>query len=383
MRYLSFDIECCDGKHICEFGYVITNERFEVLEKQVITINPDKPFNLTGRKDQDDLTLFFSNDEYYNSPFFPAYYDKIKALIEAPDQIVIGHAIGNDAMFLRTACIRYKRLGLKPINFDFVDSQKIYREFANKKESISLEKAEAIFNLKKPQFLHKSDDDALLAIQLVSKICSVLEMSLPEVISLCPTACGKSHYFNIMYTGDSLPEMLVALDKNVNALSNKKKQKCIAQFVQQVQPNGEITKSKLTGTKLCLSTVYEKEHTKETIKLIQLLANHGCQYNTKVSENDFYVASTEDIENSESEEHTRYYAATHREDGHNVEVLTMDELFEILGVTEDELSAMEMPKVPKKNKNNKPHKNYYSTGKVSTTIGDILRSQRSDLAKKA
>ena len=26
MRYLAFDIECCDGKHICEFGYVITED---------------------------------------------------------------------------------------------------------------------------------------------------------------------------------------------------------------------------------------------------------------------------------------------------------------------------------------------------------------------
>lgn len=23
MKYLSFDIECCDGRHICEFGYVV------------------------------------------------------------------------------------------------------------------------------------------------------------------------------------------------------------------------------------------------------------------------------------------------------------------------------------------------------------------------
>ena len=33
MRYLAFDIECCDGKHICEFGYVITDEKFIVEEK--------------------------------------------------------------------------------------------------------------------------------------------------------------------------------------------------------------------------------------------------------------------------------------------------------------------------------------------------------------
>ena len=29
MNYLYFDIECCDGNHMCSFGYVITNENFE------------------------------------------------------------------------------------------------------------------------------------------------------------------------------------------------------------------------------------------------------------------------------------------------------------------------------------------------------------------
>lgn len=35
MRYLAFDIECCDGKHICEFGYVITDEKFNIIKKSV------------------------------------------------------------------------------------------------------------------------------------------------------------------------------------------------------------------------------------------------------------------------------------------------------------------------------------------------------------
>lgn len=33
MNYLFFDIECCDGAHICEFGYVLTNDKFEVLDR--------------------------------------------------------------------------------------------------------------------------------------------------------------------------------------------------------------------------------------------------------------------------------------------------------------------------------------------------------------
>ena len=37
MRYLSFDIECCDGRSICEFGYVITDESFNIIEKDCFT----------------------------------------------------------------------------------------------------------------------------------------------------------------------------------------------------------------------------------------------------------------------------------------------------------------------------------------------------------
>ena len=37
MKYLSFDIECCDGRHICEFGYVVVDEKFNVLERDCIT----------------------------------------------------------------------------------------------------------------------------------------------------------------------------------------------------------------------------------------------------------------------------------------------------------------------------------------------------------
>ena len=93
MRFLSFDIECCDSVHICEFGYVLSDEHFNVLDKQVLIINPQKPFTLTGRPDQEDLKLFFPEETYYAAQEFPSFYQKIKSLIEYQDQIVIGHAV--------------------------------------------------------------------------------------------------------------------------------------------------------------------------------------------------------------------------------------------------------------------------------------------------
>ena len=90
MRYLSFDIECCDGRSICEFGYVITDESFNVIEKDCFTVNPVQPFSLLRRLKQDDMKLYFSEDEYYASPEFPEFYDRIRSLLTAPDQTVIG-----------------------------------------------------------------------------------------------------------------------------------------------------------------------------------------------------------------------------------------------------------------------------------------------------
>lgn len=370
-RYLSFDIECCDGKHICEFGYVITDTQFNVLEKEVFIINPDKKFNLTGRPDQDDLTLFFSEEEYFAGELFPHYYEKIKQLLSQENQIVVGHALSNDAIFLRTACKRYK---LEPINFKFLDSQKVYAEYAHVK-SISLERAEEALKLEKPVFLHKSDDDALLTMQLLQKICQSLGVSLEELQELCPTANGKSHYFNIMYTGSSLNEMIEALEKNINALSINQKEKCIKEFASKVRTTEKVFDEKLFGCKMCFGQRFERTNIKETLVLIQLLFNHGCQYNLKISENDYYVASKEELaSDAEANHRTRYYAATKHDE---CKIITFDELYQMLSTTEEDVKNAPWPKVKKPGKSDKKQKNrsYISKGSKNVTIGELLGDQ--------
>ena len=114
MKYLFFDIECCDGIHICEFGYVITDEQFKVLDKECILINAEVPFKLEVRKDGRDLYLTHSEEEYRASPIFTAYYDKIKQLIEEKEQKIVGFSMNDDAKFLNTACKRYD---LPPIQY--------------------------------------------------------------------------------------------------------------------------------------------------------------------------------------------------------------------------------------------------------------------------
>lgn len=375
MRYLSFDIECCDGKHICEFGYVITDEHFSVVKKEVLIINPDKKFNLIGRPHQDDLILFFPEETYYAGEPFPYYYQQIKNLLEEKDQIVIGHSVANDAGFLQTACMRYK---LDPINFDFFDSQKVYSEYANEKGRISLENAGEILHLGKTAFLHKSDDDALLTLQMMQKMCESLSVSLNELRELCTTANGSSCNLNIMYTGNSLPEMIESLSKNINSLSNNKRDACLRQFAKKVEARGEIIKSKLTGCKLCVSTSFEKDNTKDVFVLIQMLADHGCQYNTKVSENDYYVATSKELETTVAEEHTRYYSALHNTET-SCRIISFKELFEMLDVTEEDVKRAPWPKIERKKVTS--HNKVYSVGEAKFTIGEQLKAKGIDLSK--
>lgn len=373
MRYISFDIECCDGKHICEFGYVLTDENFKILKKECFTINPDKPFNLVGRKKRADCILFFSEDTYYKSPQFPAFYNTIKNLLSTSDAIIFGHAIKSDVIFLREACKRYK---LPPINFQFVDSQLLYMEFSGEKSSISLEKAESILNLAPPCFHHKSDEDASLTIELVENICKKLNVTVHELITLCPIACGNSRNFNIQFSGNDLSSMLNALETNPNVLSQKAKKACIYKFSKSVQPQGQIRESCLNGKQICFSTLFEKNHAKETIKLIQILANYGCNYNMKVSENDYYVACESELTNTESGKNTRCLIALKNDGGRNIKVLSFAVFLKIIGLTIGELENIKMPTVQKRE-----IEKVYSTETISNTIGDQLRAKGIDITK--
>lgn len=375
MKYLSFDIECCDGKHICEFGYVITDENFHIIKKECFTINPEKPFKLIGRENRDDCILFFSEEVYYNSPTFPTFYDKIENLISMPRTIIVGHAMKSDAIFLRDACKRYK---LSPLNFEFIDSQVLYKEFSGIHKDISLENAETVLDLDKPQFHHKSDEDALLTIELVEKICKELNVNISELMVLCPTACGTSHNFNIQYTGNDLQSMMNALEKNPNALSQGRKQKCIQKFAEIVVPQGNIVASSLNNKSMCFSREFEKSNTADVLKLIQVLANLGCKYNTKVSEDDYYVASNEELLDPTPKENTRYFAALKNADGRNVKIISFKEFLAIIDLTTDEIKQLKMPVVPKRKTKKKKA---YSTGSNSYTIGDQLRAQGIDLTK--
>ena len=127
MKYLFFDIECAgvfkDVAKICAFGYCLVDEQFHILEKEDLLINPKGNFHLTDRKGEQGIVLPYKYEDFKTYPTFLERKEKIYALLEDEDTLVVGHAVMNDVKYLN---LETKRFSLPSFCFDFADTQFVY-----------------------------------------------------------------------------------------------------------------------------------------------------------------------------------------------------------------------------------------------------------------
>ena len=174
MKYLFFDIECANcyrniGK-ICEFGYVIMDENFQIIEKRNIFMNPEAKILTRWKIDGEFKEGLTQSIEYYNSqPPFPHFYKEIKELFQRKDYMYFAFSSSNDMNFLAGTINRYHL----PI-FDFIcyDAQKIAYAYAPEEGSMpGLEKMYhkvCIDNIELPP--HESSNDAYMTAMIVAEI---------------------------------------------------------------------------------------------------------------------------------------------------------------------------------------------------------------------
>ncbi|MCD8208003.1 MAG: hypothetical protein LUD72_08715, partial [Bacteroidales bacterium] len=296
MTYLFFDIECCDGVHICEFGYVLTDEKFNVTERDCITMNPEASFNLTGRPGRRDLILAFTEDQYFQSPTFPTYYERIKNLLTAEDRLVVGYAPLNDVFFLNNACSRYK---LDKIDYPFFDCQRLYEEYRNIRHSVSLDSAQEDLNAEeRSDGVHRSDQDSLQTMNLFVTMLKNLEMTVEDIRKLCPkcfcdsSAAASEKPQNPTYK--TFDAFFKALDEGEEDLSYNIPQ-FFSAFQNVVKPAGDGMDTKFKGKLFCLSEDFGRERAKEAFLIVQLIANGGGKFSHKAFDCDMFIASDAEI----------------------------------------------------------------------------------------
>ena len=179
MKYLFFDIECSNcfndiGK-MCEFGYVITDENFKILSAYDIPMSPgagrENRFHLRDRMKNEDVSLAYEEEYYFNQPELPKFYDRIKKLMEDKDTVCFAFSMRNDIRYLFDSCNKYRLPGL---NYICYDVQKFAASYLEVNEQPGLKKC--VDEIVGPHAIkelteHLSRDDAKMSMMIMEAIC--------------------------------------------------------------------------------------------------------------------------------------------------------------------------------------------------------------------
>lgn len=191
MNFVFFDIECASvnktSAKICVFGYVMCDEKFNIVKKEDILINPKGGFHLTDRKGSKGLVLPYQYSEFKNYPPFTKVFPFIKSLLENRDNVILGHSILNDVKYLN---LETKRFKLPSFDFQFLDSQLMYMSYSGDfKKQCGLEH---IANELGVEFTpHRAVDDAYATMKVVEALCKAEQCSFEGLVRLYGLCRGR------------------------------------------------------------------------------------------------------------------------------------------------------------------------------------------------
>ena len=358
MRYLCFDIECCDGQHICEFGYVLIDENFSVLERDCITINPEHKFKLTGREHESDITLAFPEEIYFNSPKFDYYYDRIRSLLTLKNCQIIGFSLTNDAGFLATA---YEIYNKEPVPFTYIDFQKLYQGYVKSKNRVSVERIVKELDITDVQ-LHKSDDDSWAVVRALQVISKKECLSLPETISMLKIR-------NNNYQSERAKEHNLSLLEKVYSGNERAQREFLKNFIKKVKLYGNPKDDVFFGKSVCISSVFQHECFNEFLVLIERIYFYGATYTGKASACDIFI----DYGNDDKKE-IRYSSAKQAiEDGHPILFMSLEEALTALKLNKTDLSKTDY--INQNTGCRRKGRSYIDKTSIQTTIGDIMKAK--------
>ena len=266
---------------MCSFGYVLTDEKFRILEKDDILMNPEAIFHTGawGKKNREaypGIEMAYPKEVFLKSPTFPALYEKIKALIEYKDQTVIGFSHKNDTVFLDNACKRYN---LPSIDYDFVDVQTIHKDYNNLINPFSTEKLVEELNLDVNKYVpHKSDDDAEVSMLVTKNFCEKLGLSLNKLIAQYPNCMGVHKAYNTVYLYKTRAESLIcAINRNSTSGSNLMRGSNFNKykhFLEDFIADSSVEKS-LFGKHVAVSRNYFDNHFREMLLIVEKVRDRG------------------------------------------------------------------------------------------------------------
>lgn len=279
MKLVFFDIECA-GVHktfakICVFGYVVCDEKFNILEKEDILINPKGRFELTDRNGQKGLKLPYEYEEFKKHPPFKHVYKKIKELLEDNDALVFGHAVLNDVKYLN---LETKRFRLPSFNFAFADSQLIYMTYKNDfTRQAGLEHIAQDLNVEFTP--HRAVDDAYATMRIVEAICKAKNCNASQLLEELRFSLGKIENYYIRSPQSARQKAY----KNEQKSAKEARSRARIKFHNTVFSKKFKKNAKLSGEQVIFARPIEDD-LEISIPLINKLYEVGGRYAQKVDD---------------------------------------------------------------------------------------------------
>ncbi len=345
MKFLFFDIECSEGKSMCSFGYVLTDELFNILEKEDILMNPESFFH-TGawgkkqREKEPGIELAYPVSQFNSNPKFPSRYQRIKSILETPECLVFGFSHLNDALFLNHACDRYK----KPfLNYKFFDIQNIYGELfgVSKGNQVGLDKIISAFEINVENYiLHRSDEDAAVTMLAAKAICESRNQTLVELTKECPGCAGEVHDGKCVYI-EKEKRRLAELNKPISVKSNRLtdiNRRILKQYLYFVKPRANAD-STINGKKFLMSLNFEMNNFKEVMAIVTKLADRGAKYVLQATDADYYVEYGNDVRPCVR----KIYVTEAKNKGADIKIISFEQFMKMINSTKEELSATPLP----------------------------------------
>ena len=339
MKYLFFDIECanCDNGNgkICSFGYVLTDEDFNILEYKDILIDPKAKFKLRGYGKKKYIELAYPEAAFFAAPPFNYYYQTVKTMLTAEDTHIFGYAPENDASFLRS---EFERYSLPEVDFTFHDVQRLFKTVVDTEDKnlCSLSHACEILQIDTAFITHKSCDDAFATMLVLKELCARLNKSATEIVNEYPIIKGELKHgeINANYFKPK-PELLPGEENYIKGVNKDNFRYLIRRL-----------SARKGGSKICFSWLYEFRHFREMVVLVDELSKIGYKYTSKLSEADFFVKKPAYMRGICRREKDIYEARSSSFEINNsnikrkLKVYRFCDMLEILGITEEKLTEL-------------------------------------------
>lgn len=226
MNYLFIDCEVAnkndDKPKICQFGYILTDENFTILNERNIYINPGVGQDFSNIEER-KIKIDYSENNYkfyHQQKMFSSFYEDIKNQLTQEDILVIGWAIQNDAFYLLSECDRYRK---EQFDFSCFDLQQICDSLHGNKRSTKL-KDNVLEELLETYPEHNALNDCHLTLEVLKDILKSYQWTFDDFRRKCfkPSFFKASEAFAKEWTAYQYKENNKGLPKTIQWKSLKR-----------------------------------------------------------------------------------------------------------------------------------------------------------------